>query len=164
MAPRGRAMVGNWLLASLREAAAIGLQRVFCLTHQEVFFEPLGLCAADRSRLPEKVWGECVCCNKFLNCDEVAMWIEGAILLETRIYFVLTMACFEGLGPSFAPFKRSNSLGAPNASTFPPPCCPRSCSRPQARRTPGTTTLILKPMLVVLPAMMWILSPWSLMK
>ncbi|TVR46043.1 MAG: N-acetyltransferase [Planctomycetota bacterium] len=60
--------------ASLREASILGLSRLFCLTYQVEFFTRLGFVRVDRARLPEKVWGECVRCNKFLNCDEVAMW------------------------------------------------------------------------------------------
>ena len=71
---QGRGYGRELVHASLREAALLGLQRVFCLTYQELFFERLGFVKVDRSRLPEKVWGECVRCNKFLNCDEVAMW------------------------------------------------------------------------------------------
>ena len=73
---QGRGYGRELVAASLNEAATIGLKRVFCLTYQEVFFERLGFVRVDRSRLPEKVWGECVRCNKFLNCDEVAMWVE----------------------------------------------------------------------------------------
>ena len=72
---QGRGYGRELVLASMREAASLGLQRVFCLTYQEAFFARLGFVKVDRSRLPEKVWGECVRCNKFLNCDEVAMWI-----------------------------------------------------------------------------------------
>ena len=55
-------------------AAELGLERLFCLTYQVDFFRRHGFVPVDRSQLPEKVWGECVRCNKFLDCDEVAMW------------------------------------------------------------------------------------------
>ena len=60
----------------MTEAAALGLERIFCLTYQVEFFGRLGFVKVDRSRLPEKVWSECVRCHKFLDCDEVAMWRE----------------------------------------------------------------------------------------
>ena len=70
--------LGRVLVAGcLEEARQIGLQRVFCLTYQVDFFTKMGFKVVDRSRLPEKVWGECIRCNKFLNCDEVAMWTES---------------------------------------------------------------------------------------
>ncbi|TVR12212.1 MAG: N-acetyltransferase [Planctomycetota bacterium] len=62
----------------VHEARILGLQRVFCLTYQRPFFERLGFVLVDRARLPEKVWGECVRCNKFLDCDEIAMWTQVA--------------------------------------------------------------------------------------
>jgi amino-acid N-acetyltransferase len=68
----GRALVEG----CLAEAAALGLERVFCLTYQERFFSRLGFVKVDRSRLPQKVWSECVRCHRFLDCDEVAMWRE----------------------------------------------------------------------------------------
>ncbi len=66
----GRALVEN----ACDEAAAWGLERVFCLTYQVDFFARLGWVRVDRSRLPEKIWSECVRCDRFLDCDETAMW------------------------------------------------------------------------------------------
>lgn len=67
--------VGRLLVEACCDAGRVlGLERVFCLTYQVAFFERLGFERVDRSRLPEKVWGECVRCNKFLACDEVALW------------------------------------------------------------------------------------------
>jgi amino-acid N-acetyltransferase len=67
--------VGRQLVeACCRAALELGLERVFCLTYQVDFFAKLGFTRVDRSRLPEKVWGECVRCHRFLDCDEVAMW------------------------------------------------------------------------------------------
>ena len=60
----------------LAEARRVGLARIFCLTYQVEFFQALGFVRVDRSRLPEKVWGECVRCSKFFDCDEVALWRE----------------------------------------------------------------------------------------
>jgi len=56
------------------QAQQLGLERLFCLTYQIDFFTKLGFVKVDRSRLPEKVWSECVRCHRFLDCDEVAMW------------------------------------------------------------------------------------------
>jgi amino-acid N-acetyltransferase len=66
----GRALVESCCV----EARSLGLERVFCLTYQVDFFGKLGFTKVDRSRLPEKVWGECIRCHRFLDCDEVAMW------------------------------------------------------------------------------------------
>lgn len=67
--------VGRRLVeACCTQAKTLGLERVFCLTYQVDFFAKLGFVKVDRSRLPEKVWGECIRCHRFLDCDEVAMW------------------------------------------------------------------------------------------
>ncbi|MBA3845867.1 MAG: N-acetyltransferase [Planctomycetes bacterium] len=66
------------VIACVDEARRIGLERVFCLTYQVDFFAKLGFTKVDRSRLPEKVWGECVRCHRFLDCDETAMWVAVA--------------------------------------------------------------------------------------
>lgn len=57
----------------LREAAELGLKRVFALTYQPEFFGTLGFHAVDKSALPHKVWQECVHCVKFPDCDEIAV-------------------------------------------------------------------------------------------
>ena len=68
----GRALVA----ACANEARHLGLQRLFCLPYQVDFFSKLGYGKVDRSRLPQKVWSECVRCHRFLDCDETAMWTQ----------------------------------------------------------------------------------------
>ena len=58
---------------SLLEARDLGLRRVFTLTYQPAFFSKFGFQIVDRNMLPHKVWGECIKCHKFPNCNEVAM-------------------------------------------------------------------------------------------
>lgn len=55
------------------EAHALGLKRVFALTYQQVFFEKMGFAVVKKETLPQKVWKECVYCDKFHCCDEIAM-------------------------------------------------------------------------------------------
>jgi len=55
------------------EARRLGLQKVFTLTYQEVFFAKLGYRKTDKNSLPHKVWKDCLQCVKFPNCDEIAM-------------------------------------------------------------------------------------------
>jgi amino-acid N-acetyltransferase len=57
----------------LQEARELGLRRVFALTYKPEFFEKRGFQIIDRNMLPHKVWGECIKCHKFPNCNEVAM-------------------------------------------------------------------------------------------
>lgn len=65
----GRAVV-EYLL---QEAAALGLKRVFALTYQQGFFEKCGFTVVQKATLPQKVWKECIYCDKFNSCDEIAM-------------------------------------------------------------------------------------------
>lgn len=59
--------------ACLSEARDLGLSRVFVLTVAPGFFEKLGFKLIEKSELPHKVWGDCIRCPKFPECDEVAM-------------------------------------------------------------------------------------------
>ena len=67
--------------ALLRDAESLRLPRVFALTYQKPFFERLGFVEVDKTDMPHKVWGECMDCPKFPNCDEIAM-IKDAPFLE----------------------------------------------------------------------------------
>lgn len=57
----------------LDEARQLGLKRVFALTYKQAFFEKLGFHVIEKSELPHKVWGDCLKCAKFPDCDEIAM-------------------------------------------------------------------------------------------
>lgn len=62
--------------ACLDEARALGIPKVFALTYKPGFFEKVGFKPIGKEVLPHKVWGECVRCFKFPNCDENAVMIE----------------------------------------------------------------------------------------
>ena len=65
-------------LACLEEAAIIGLKQVFALTYKPEFFSRLGFNEIDKSKLPHKIWGDCIKCSKFPECDETAMMLDLA--------------------------------------------------------------------------------------
>lgn len=66
--------VGRGIIEFLvEEARHLGLKRVFALTYQQGFFEKLGFHVVEKESLPQKVWKECVYCDKFHQCDEIAM-------------------------------------------------------------------------------------------
>ena len=66
--------VGRRIVEELiEEARALGLPRVFALTYVQGFFERLGFRVAPKEALPHKIWGDCLNCPKFPNCDEVAL-------------------------------------------------------------------------------------------
>ncbi|MFH0794234.1 MAG: N-acetyltransferase [bacterium] len=57
----------------LREANELGIRRVFALTFKPKFFEKIGFSVIDKGELPQKVWGECVKCHLFPECQEIAV-------------------------------------------------------------------------------------------
>ena len=65
----GRKMVRR----CITEAKSLGVTRVFALTYQPLFFRKLGFVDIDKSSLPQKIWGDCIRCPKFPECDEHAL-------------------------------------------------------------------------------------------
>lgn len=59
----------------LKDAKDIGIKRVFALTYQPEFFKKLGFIEIDKAKLPHKIWGDCLKCPKFPECDEHAVII-----------------------------------------------------------------------------------------
>jgi amino-acid N-acetyltransferase len=73
----GRKGIGSHLVqACISEAREIGLKRIFCLTYKPDFFAKHGFHLVDKSELPHKVWGDCIKCPKFPDCDENAMILD----------------------------------------------------------------------------------------
>jgi amino-acid N-acetyltransferase len=60
----------------LADARAMGTARVFVLTYQPDFFRKIGFVDIDKSDLPQKIWGDCIRCPKFPECDEHALIIS----------------------------------------------------------------------------------------
>ncbi len=69
----GRGIGKHLVEACLSEARTLGIGRVFALTYQQVFFEKLGFSVIEKSELPQKIWGDCIKCAKFPECDEIAL-------------------------------------------------------------------------------------------
>ncbi len=59
----------------LKEAVDLGIRRVFALTYQPDFFKKIGFKEIDKAKLPQKIWGDCLKCPKFPECDEHAVII-----------------------------------------------------------------------------------------
>jgi len=57
----------------IQEARQLGLYRLMALTYVPEFFHHLGFKTVAKNTLPEKVWGICIKCYKYNNCDEVAV-------------------------------------------------------------------------------------------
>lgn len=66
--------IGRALLESaLAEAKSMGIPKVFTLTLEPEFFMKHGFTKIPREDLPMKVWGECIHCPKYPDCDETAL-------------------------------------------------------------------------------------------
>jgi amino-acid N-acetyltransferase len=68
-AGRGMALVE----ACLKEARELGLKKVFTLTYIPEFFKKAGFSEADKASLPNKIWADCIHCQYFPDCREVAL-------------------------------------------------------------------------------------------
>lgn len=71
-----RGMRRKLVEACLQEARQLGISRVFLLTYITSYFERAGFRVVDKSILPHKIWGDCIRCVKFPNCDETAMILD----------------------------------------------------------------------------------------
>lgn len=69
----GRGIGRQLVEACIAEARQLGIGRVFALTYQQNFFEKLGFAVIEKSELPQKIWGDCIKCAKFPECDEIAL-------------------------------------------------------------------------------------------
>lgn len=72
----GRGAGKELVQACLDEARRLGIHRVFALTYKQAFFEKLGFAVIEKSQLPHKIWGDCMKCAKFPDCDEIALSID----------------------------------------------------------------------------------------
>jgi amino-acid N-acetyltransferase len=70
---RGKGIARALVNACLEEGRVFGVARIFALTAVADFFLKIGFVKIPKEELPQKVWGECVRCPKFPNCDEDAI-------------------------------------------------------------------------------------------
>lgn len=69
--------VGRLLVERIiEETGMLGLRRLMALTYVPEFFHKLGFKTVNKDMLPEKVWGICIKCYKYNNCDEIAVLLE----------------------------------------------------------------------------------------
>jgi amino-acid N-acetyltransferase len=57
----------------LNEAKELGIRKVYILTNNPAYFIKTGFKDIDKNSLPQKIWGDCLTCPKFPECDEVAV-------------------------------------------------------------------------------------------
>jgi amino-acid N-acetyltransferase len=66
--------IGSLLLKALiKRLNAANTPRIFVLTYTPAFFEKNGFSMINMDTLPEKIWKDCVYCDKQDNCTETAM-------------------------------------------------------------------------------------------
>jgi amino-acid N-acetyltransferase len=73
---QGKGMGKALVNACIDEARTLGLARVYALTYRAGFFEGIGFHQIPKESLPQKVWGDCLKCPQFPNCDEDAVLLE----------------------------------------------------------------------------------------
>ena len=73
---QGKGLGSQLVETCLEEARSLGLKRVFTLSYVPDFFSKLGFREVEKSVLPHKIWGDCLKCPKFPDCDETAMMID----------------------------------------------------------------------------------------
>jgi amino-acid N-acetyltransferase len=77
---QGKGIGKNLVRQCLKEARVLGLQRIFALTYQTEFFKKIGFSDIDKSNLPQKIWGDCLRCPRFPECEEHAVMINLSIV------------------------------------------------------------------------------------
>ncbi|MCM8821516.1 MAG: N-acetyltransferase [Candidatus Omnitrophica bacterium] len=55
------------------EAKKLEIKKIFVLTYAPDFFEKFGFVRIEKTKLPHKIWFDCINCPKFPRCDEVPM-------------------------------------------------------------------------------------------
>ncbi len=70
---RGKGIGRELVRTCLEEAGAIGVTKVFALTYIPDFFRLFGFDVVDKAELPHKIWGDCIRCPKFPDCNEFAV-------------------------------------------------------------------------------------------
>jgi len=73
---QGKGMGKILVKACIEEAKSLGITRVYALTYRPAFFEGVGFSKVPKESLPHKVWGDCLKCPQFPNCDEDAVILE----------------------------------------------------------------------------------------
>ena len=73
---QGRGIGKTLVNACIEEARSLGISRIYALTYRPGFFEGIGFSKVPKDSLPHKVWGDCLKCPQFPNCDEDAVLME----------------------------------------------------------------------------------------
>lgn len=69
-------IASNLINTLTTRAHEMKVQRVMALSYVPELFHKHNFRTVDKSIFPEKVWGICINCYKFHNCDEIALLLE----------------------------------------------------------------------------------------
>ena len=75
---RDRGIGTSMIKKCISGARQLGVKKVFALTYAPEFFKKLGFTEVDKTALPHKIWGDCIRCPKFPDCNEYAFIKEIA--------------------------------------------------------------------------------------
>lgn len=75
-AEQGMGVGSRLVRRCIADARKLGISRVFALTYRPDFFRRLGFSEIDKASLPQKIWGDCIRCPKFPECDEHALILK----------------------------------------------------------------------------------------
>ena len=65
--------IGSKLVAAcIKDANSMDIAKIFTLTMAPEFFKKQGFKPIKKSELPKKIWGECLACSKYPDCNEDA--------------------------------------------------------------------------------------------
>ncbi len=73
---KGQGLGERLLVDAIKRAQTTDTGRLMALTYVPEFFHKQGFKTVNKEIFPEKVWGICVNCYKFENCDEIAVLLE----------------------------------------------------------------------------------------
>ncbi|HNY64497.1 MAG TPA: N-acetyltransferase [Deltaproteobacteria bacterium] len=65
----GRTLVNE----CIKEATQLGIKSLFALTYVPGLFKSAGFQEVEKSTLPNKIWSDCIHCQYFPDCREVAL-------------------------------------------------------------------------------------------
>ena len=71
-----RGIGGEIVKLLLSDGRKLGVTKFFTLTYNTPFFGSLGFKIVPKETLPQKIWGSCINCRFFPNCNEIAMTLE----------------------------------------------------------------------------------------
>ena len=75
--PYTRKLIGTELVRKcIEEAKFFKITSIFALTYKPQFFQKSGFNVIDKSKLPHKIWSDCINCVKFPDCDETAVMLK----------------------------------------------------------------------------------------